>query len=164
MKPLMPAVGKPEEIAAMRREVLAKWRAGDAVIRQSIPTCKESEAIRMIDKIFDEEINGCALYKNDMYQVAVRDLGENLGVHLSIKRIDRAPIHDWRDLQEIKNQLVGPECEGVELYPAESRRVDTANQYHLFVVKDTKYRFPFGFTTRVVTEDSLGNSVNRPFA
>jgi hypothetical protein len=37
-------------------------------------------------------------------------------------------VHDWRDLQRIKNQLVGPECEAVELYPAESRKVDTANQ------------------------------------
>ena len=48
---------------------------------------------------------------------------------LSIKRRDRAPVHDWRELQQIKNMIVGDEHEGFEVYPAESRLVDTANQY-----------------------------------
>jgi hypothetical protein len=29
-------------------------------------------------------------------------------VHLSIRRADRSAIHDWRDLQRIKNELVCP--------------------------------------------------------
>lgn len=87
-------------------------------------------------------------FRNDKYQVAVRAVEwEGVGkmVHLSIKRSDREPIHDWRDLQEIKNALVGPECEGVELYPAESRLYDTANQFHLWVFVNSEIRFPFGF-------------------
>lgn len=83
-------------------------------------------------------------------------------LHLSIKRIDREPIHDWRELQAIKDQLVGPGNEGVELYPAHSRVIDTANQYHLFVLKDPKLRFPFGFAARVVNDDPLGRSKQRP--
>jgi hypothetical protein len=72
-------------------------------------------------------------------------------IWLSIKRRDKAPVHDWRDLQVIKNLIVGPEHEGFEIYPAESRLVDTANQYHVFVFLDPKVRLPVGFRTREVT-------------
>jgi hypothetical protein len=58
---------------------------------------------------------------------------------LSIKRRDREVIRDWRELQAIKNAIVGPEHEGFELYPAESRLVDTANQFHLFVFMDRRF-------------------------
>ena len=104
-------------------------------------------------------------YLNDLYQVNVREAAQSgewpAMVHLSIKRLDRQPIHDWRELQTIKDELVGPENEGVELYPARSRIVDTANQYHVFVLKDPESRFPFGFQGRVVTNESIGKSVNR---
>lgn len=82
-------------------------------------------------------------------------------VHLSIKRIDQAPVHDWRDLQRIKDELIGPECEAVELYPANSRLlVDTSNQFHLWCSRDASFRFPFGFGDRLVTDDS-GSHVQR---
>ncbi len=71
-------------------------------------------------------------------------------VHLDLARHDGQPITSWQDLQQIKNELVGPECEGVELFPAESRLVDTAHQYHLWVVEDAQFRFPFGYDRRVV--------------
>ncbi len=74
-----------------------------------------------------------AVYLNSIYQVNVRRVdapGWPCGViHLSIKTRDKRPLHDWRDLQRIKNEIVGPEHEAVELYPAESRLVDTSNQY-----------------------------------
>lgn len=104
---------------------------------------------------------------NDRYQVAlseaerVDDLPEIL--HLSIKRRDRAPIHDWRDLQAIKNALTDPEFEGVEIYPAESRRVDAANQFHLWVFADRAFRLPFGFTGRCVEEAGSGGALQRGF-
>jgi hypothetical protein len=97
-----------------------------------------------------------SLWINDSYQVSVRDLGDG-GRHLSIKRIDQEPVHDWRDLQRIKNQLLGPDCEAVELYPAEERLVDTANQYHLWGSTDPKFRFGFGFGTRFTTEGSASH-------
>jgi hypothetical protein len=62
--------------------------------------------------------------------------------HITYHRNDRAPIRDWRVGQKIKNQLCGPEWEGVELYPAESRVVDTCNEYHLWA---TDGPVPFGF-------------------
>lgn len=84
------------------------------------------------------------LWMNDTYMVKVNQSSAEV-VHLSIKRNDREPVTDWRDKQEIKNQLVGPECEGVELFPAESRLVDTSNQYHLWVLRDPTARIQMGW-------------------
>lgn len=58
--------------------------------------------------------------------------GDPVGLHISYHRQDRRPVRDWRDAQRIKNDLVGPEQEMCELYPAESRMVDMANEYHLW--------------------------------
>lgn len=84
--------------------------------------------------------------------------------HLSFKRIDREPMHDWRLFQEIKNMIVGPEYEAVELYPAESRVVDTANQYHLWVFgsKSAKVRIgDVGFSRGIRVNESAGGSKQR---
>jgi hypothetical protein len=116
----------------------------------------------------DREGTNYQLYKNNQYQVAVYEReaqaqGWPMMIHLSIKRLDKEAVHDWRDLQRIKNELVGPEHEAVELYPAESRLVDSANQYHLFVLADAESRFPFGFTERFVSNTSEHGCLQRPF-
>ena len=67
-------------------------------------------------------------------------------IHLSIKRRDNQPIRSWKDLQSIKNSMTDQEYEAVEVFPAESRKVDYANQYHLWVIKDKGFRFPFSFS------------------
>ena len=80
---------------------------------------------------------------------------------LSVKRHDREAFHDWRIMQQIKNALCGDEWEGIELYPAESRLVDTSNQYHLFCFNT---QFPIWvFNERAVTDFKLGNSKQRAF-
>jgi len=108
-----------------------------------------------------EKLKTQEIWKNDQYQVNV--IRENGWVHLSIKRIDKEPITDWRHKQQIKNQLVGEECEGVELYPAESRLVDTANQFHLWCLADPTKGFPIGFGGgRYVTSEQGGGSKQRP--
>lgn len=71
-------------------------------------------------------------------------------LHLNCRRANREPCHDWRELQLIKNILVGQEHEAVELYQAETRLTDTANNYHLWVLASPTDRFPFGFTDRAV--------------
>lgn len=113
----------------------------------------EDDALRAVEEEISRNQN---MWENDTYNVIVREaeIEEGSGfpemIWLSIKRLDKEPIHDWRDLQEIKNQLIGEENEAVELYPSESRLVDQANQYHLFVLKDSTIKFPFGFKHRVV--------------
>ena len=111
------------------------------------------------------------VHRNNLFEVQVRKMapreasGWPAMVWLSIKRIDKEPLDEnhWRTLQRIKNELVGPECEGVELFPAESRLVDTSNQYHLWVLDNTDARFPFGFMERLVGEISVHGSKQRPW-
>ena len=74
-------------------------------------------------------------WANDLYHVAVERLDTGF-VHLAIRRRDGRAKHDWRHLQQIKNEVVGAECEAVELFPAESRKWDTSNTFHLFVWPD----------------------------
>lgn len=108
------------------------------------------------------------VFKNDIYTVIKTDC-EKIGFQqegfpglywLSIKRNDKEPIHDWRELQRIKNMIIGAEHEAVELYPAESRKVDMANQYHLFVLKDKGLQFPFGFNERGIGTEKEAAKMN----
>lgn len=108
----------------------------------------EEAARRQMERVLRNEV-----WINSRYQVNIDrspEIGEGWPkmIHLSIKRRDKEVIHDWRDLQRIKNELIGPEHEAVELYPAESRLVDAANQYHLWVLAEPGVRFPFGWTER----------------
>ena len=120
----------------------------------------KTEAKKMIRSLKEDEI-----WTNNIYQVnARRRIGQGFFdssnevyngfpkesgevVWLSIKRHDKEPIHDWRDLQRIKNEVVGEETEAIEMYPAESRKMDTANQYHLFAFTT---QLPIGFVGRAV--------------
>jgi hypothetical protein len=97
------------------------------------------------------------VWENDTYTVKINH--HPPFIHLGISRHDGQACNNWHDLQQIKNELVGSECEGVELLPAESRLVDTANQYHVWVHADPSYRFPFGFTQRFVLEEPIGMPV-----
>lgn len=91
------------------------------------------------------------VWQNDYYIVAVhRNVPVADGwppmIWLSIKpRSQNLRKPSWRALQRIKNELVGPQHEAVEIYPAESRLIDTCDKYHLWVFCDPTLRFPFGF-------------------
>jgi hypothetical protein len=72
------------------------------------------------------------VWLNDVYMVTVTRHAEGWVEHLSIKRRDRGPDIPWRDLQRMKSELAGDEAEAIEIFPAESRLVDTANQRWLW--------------------------------
>lgn len=93
------------------------------------------------------------IWENDTY--IVRVFVEPPFVHLDISRKDEQPCKNWRDFQQIKNEIVGPNHEAVELFPSEQRLVDTANQYHLWVHTEPGYRFPFGFPQRCVLREPI---------
>ena len=114
-----------------------------------------SRCLHLVETLF-RTMAGANLYVNDTYHVRVRNIAPFS--HLAIGRHDNQPCVNWRDFQQIKNEIVGPEYEAVELFPAESRKMDTANVYHLYVVADENFRFPFGFGTRVIIEDGQGRS------
>lgn len=88
------------------------------------------------------------LWRSREYEVFVRYLEPNDGrggpLHLSVKRLDREPVYDWRHKQSIKNEIAGPDREAVEIFPDERRLVDGANQTHLYVLPRGA-RVPFGF-------------------
>jgi hypothetical protein len=64
---------------------------------------------------------------------------------LRIYRHDGKRIRNhWSELQRIKNELVGPEHQGVEFYPPESLLQDGENSFHLWVFKNADARLPFG--------------------
>lgn len=118
-------------------------------------------------------LEGSTIKMNNHFQVWIREEKGKEGwpdmIWLSIKRHDKEAFHDWRIFQRIKNELVGEENEAVEIYPAESRKVDTANQYHLWVMKDPEVRFPFGFFdgrivdyTGELQKDLAPNAKQRP--
>ncbi len=113
-----------------------------------------------------------AIFINSCYQVNMRDVDVPEGwpalVRLSIKRRDkeRPGPEAYRDFMAIKDRLVGPENEAVELYPARSREYDTANQRWLFVMKEPGRKWPFGFDfgERVVSvQADVGNARQHPF-
>lgn len=97
------------------------------------------------------------IWVNDLYQVNIAR-GDNVPnnlmgvamIHLSVKRLDKGAIHDWRHMQSIKDSLVGQDNEGFELYPSASRLVDAANQFHMFVFEDPTLRLPIGWAARAV--------------
>jgi hypothetical protein len=116
-----------------------------------------TEFRRLPQPLVDEDGTIGELYENSAYQVILRRRTvEPFGacVHLTIRSVDGEARHDWRDFQRIKNELAGPEAEAVELFPAESRLVDTANHYHLWVFPD--FRFPFGMQKREVSGPQRG--------
>lgn len=113
----------------------------------------------------------CLVYTNSTYTVMYQDekrvdkhqlvdeVWKGTIRYLSIKRNDKETIHDWRDLQEIKNQICGEDSEAIEIYPAESRLMDTANQYHLWVFPKG-VRIPVGYNVRVVIDEELTGENN----
>lgn len=128
-------------------ELIAAWMKALSVDRE--------EALRRMAL----DAASVQLWRNDLYQVEVREMRVMVGdevhpwVHLNIRRVDGYPGRDWRHFQQIKNELVGPECEAVELYPAESRLVDSSNKYHLWACRQPGFRFPLGFPDRQVEFD-----------
>lgn len=88
-------------------------------------------------------MKGVEVWANDVYEAFKHTYAPGQ-VHLSIKRMDRRPIRNWRHFQQIKNEVCGEETEAVELYPAESRLADNANQYHLWVMLEPHQPGEFG--------------------
>ena len=112
-----------------------------------------------------KEAGGDEIWVNEKYQVIKTSYERKPPwptlVHLSIRREDRRIMFDWRDMQRIKNQLLGEEKEAVQLFPAESRLVDTANQYHLWGFDSDEFRFPLGFNERQVSDKKFGRAKQR---
>lgn len=105
---------------------------------------------------------GAAIWKNSRYQVHIHLIAATRGrapdlIHLSLRRIDRGTLIPFRDIMRLKRELLDPEIELIELYPAESRLVDTSNQFHYWGMNSSTFRMPFGFDRGRVVGDGNGN-------
>ncbi|HEY3900422.1 MAG TPA: hypothetical protein VGM54_17575 [Chthoniobacter sp.] len=97
------------------------------------------------------------IFRNNLYLVVIESTSPL--VHLCIRRHDGQPCTNWNHLQQIKTELIGAEHEAVELFPAESRLINTTNEYHLWAHPKSGYRFPFGFSwTRFVMDNPLSTT------
>jgi hypothetical protein len=114
-----------------------------------IPTPQEKAA--HIDRAV-ELLTPIKVFQNNLYRVEIVHTPPSTPTftHLSITRLDGGTCKEWAHMQAIKNEVVGPEYEAIELFPAESRLVNTGNQYHLWVHSDPAFRFPLGWAHRMV--------------
>lgn len=107
----------------------------------------EDEARAMLQDYHDR----CRYFVNELYQIQVEEYAPGC-LHINIRRRDGGMVRDWRHFQQIKNEIAGPEREAVELYPAESRKVDTSNKWHLWVQPEG-VKIGVGWTQRDTSYD-----------
>ena len=106
-------------------------------------------------------------WENNRYSVITRIVFDEIFkvpvLSLSFKDYYRTTHRDWRDFQNIKNELAGMESRAFEVYPEDSHLMDTANQFWLWC-------FPVGhspkiglFQERIARGEGILNSKQRPF-
>jgi hypothetical protein len=94
------------------------------------------------------DVVAVAAWKSDELRITVRRSATGWA-HIAVKRQDGGLVRDWRQLQRVKNHLGGEESTAIEVFPPESRLVDTVNEYHLWVLPDD-FELPVGFSRRSV--------------
>lgn len=151
MNPLKPIEIPRKEILGTAMGWLDLWRKNDQNTLYITGFDRSpSEAFDALAKHAEKTMQG-KTFANEKYIVRRNQIGGGM-VHLRIKTLDATTEHNWQEYQQIKNELLGPECEAVELYPAESRLVDAANEYHLWGWSDSVHRFPVGFQSRTAAD------------
>jgi hypothetical protein len=130
---------RPGSVEQERGKLVAAWRA-------AYPEAAAEERSRWLRPLIPmdcwkpvEATDPDEYWHNDVYTVSVRRHAKDPVfrsdggmVQLGISSIDGTARHDWRDMQAIKNQLAGAECEAFELYPAANRLLDPSNYYTLW--------------------------------
>ena len=174
MQELNPIIDGAEFIPLVRTEIVQpteeKISAGIAELQKQYPGLSNTGARIVFLELFEKDNCGECWWSKQYTVLVYRNCATAPNWPamdwLSIRRDDRAPVRDWRHMQAIKNQLCGPECEGVELYPDDARLVDIANQFHLWVFRDPELHFPFGMEGRAVSDSTDGalGAVQRPGA
>lgn len=150
-KKMIPAESLP--MHPTRRRELTAWGEAQgydpAVIAKLIAEAEQAET-----------------WMNNLYVATVHDATPWVDTwpamkQLSIRRVDRKVIHDWRHLQRVKSDIFGEEAEAVELYPAASRVVDTANSFHLWVITAPGKVFPLGWASGLRTDANTAGISNQ---
>ena len=109
------------------------------------------------------------VWRNAWYECLVRyypqgfPIDDSAYMVLGITHASQEARHDWRDYQRIKNDICGPEWEGLELYPSESRLVDPSNRFYLWCVPPGVIRWGLAPEGRRVWDLPEAIAPQRPF-
>ena len=138
----MKRVDHPFKTKPKKEAIREIYKIGKVMAKKTGIMGRIKYTMRKAKKEYYDRIENEVYFVNDTYQVIMTE--EENSIWLSIKNHDRTTEIPWQHKQWIKNDLCGEESEGVELFPAQSRMWNTANQYHIFVMKDQE-RIPIGF-------------------
>lgn len=90
------------------------------------------------------ELNEVLVDYAQKYCVMVRTIQiEGLSIEHACIRNQESTDIPWAEKQRIKNEIFGKERVAIEYFPPESKLVDEANMYHIWVYPK-EYTMPFG--------------------
>jgi len=114
----------------LKNEVWGKWVSTPEVLK-----------IHPLNRHGEQFIT--AAYYNLVFSVQVSIEPTEWGeiTHLWIRRHDGNPPV-WREMQRIKDDLIGADRTGVEVYPTSEELVNAAPMYHLWVLPEG-FKLPF---------------------
>ena len=151
---------RSENINGQTKEEFSEWIKG--LLKES---GIEGDPLSIIEREYAHHTR-LQKYANDKYVVSVDKKCDHIHPnwpeelpcwYISFSMRDGGHLLDWREIQEIKNQVLGPEYECVMLWPKESRVLDTANQFHMYAIGRPGIEFPVGYQTeRAVRDDMNG--------
>lgn len=126
--------------------------SGAEAKRTAISEHKERCCSMTANPIVADKLLNIITFQN--YTIVVDDRQTPWGVvrHLEISRKDNQPIHNWHDLQRIKNEVAGEHRVAVEVYPDVDRLVDAQHAYHLWVLPEG-FELPFGIHEKDLPDD-----------
>jgi hypothetical protein len=132
---------------AQRRSLASEWNK--TLDREAKKVIKNSLSDRWTDweKCPNDDTPFLWAWKNNKYVVmGCMPIKTEIGYlqRAIIRHNTGNPIHSWRDIQRIKNEIFGEEAHAVEYYPKQSELIDEKNVYHLWVL-ESNYKAPFSF-------------------
>jgi hypothetical protein len=152
-----------------RKKLVDAWRA--AYPQAVSEVSSYHPLIRMVDWVKLRVMDPDECWYSDIYHVTLRRHKKDPVFHskggmiqLGINTHEGHARHDWRDFQEIKNQLAGKETEAFELYPADSRLLDPSNYYSLWCFPSLNGINVGIFDSRDVRDQDVALAPQRGFA
>lgn len=102
---------------------------------------KRRKVLGLVHKPSPKDLNYC---------VMTRDINTPLGkvTHACLRNKGSKETNyegtdiPWAEKQRIKNEIFGKEAVAIEVYPKESKLIDSTNMYHLWILHD--FELPFG--------------------
>lgn len=87
-----------------------------------------------------------AIYANSRYEVQMFNAPSAIGGIMQMVVSRHGNIEDitWEELQRIKVELFGPECEAVEVYPGIADEWAGVKHIRVLWILPTTWRIPFG--------------------